>query len=164
LNELERQMARNQEKYQYLRKRTMKLEIENRNLKKEYIDTLIAKEKLSLLSHDQEKRLRETNKLLKKCQDKRQNLTKRMVHLQVETDQTRKDLEIGIGWRILKAGFSIDDLVAGKELEAHIQRFEEGHTAFKIRIAELEAENDYLKRRLQRQSGKSSLLRQVNFD
>lgn len=93
LRDLEKQTARCQEKYQNLRKRSMKIEIENRNLKKEYISTLIEKEKLILQGREQTKRLRETNKLLMKTQDKKESLTGRLVKLQVENQNLKQQLD-----------------------------------------------------------------------
>lgn len=95
LRELERQTARSQVKYQNLKQRLIKLEVENRNLKKEYIDTLIAKEKIALKGKEQEQRLREANKLLRKTQDKKNALTMRVIQLQVANDELNKQLELG---------------------------------------------------------------------
>nr|XP_015836117.1 PREDICTED: uncharacterized protein LOC657573 isoform X2 [Tribolium castaneum] len=129
LRDLERQSARSQDKYQNLKKRLMKLEIENKNLKKEYIDTLIAKEKISLKSREQEQRLRETNKLLRKCQDKKQTLTMRMLKAQVDHDDLKKQLEI-------------DSQNIENENCMKIQNI---NKELIIRNAQLEEENNYLK-------------------
>ncbi|XP_044268560.1 centromere protein F-like [Tribolium madens] len=130
LRDLERQSARSQDKYHNLKKRLMKLEIENKNLKKEYIDTLIAKEKLSLKSREQEQRLRETNKLLGKCQDKKQTLTMRMLKTQDDHDNLKKQLEVDS--QAIEEENCMKIQIINKELI--------------IKNAQLEEENNYLKK------------------